>query len=401
MAEGLAEKGVMEELEKTGQEISMSDKELLQDSCQTEAMITQEVIDPQLCFVTGEGTKTAEIHQTTEVFLFLRLSNYNFMRGRPEIVSMLKSLYNGSVMKCNVDQSGPGEYRIQYTPTVRGRHELTVSVDGKQVTGNPFPVFVSISPKLFNKPIKVWNDIQCPSGITANFENKIIITKNEGDIIELDTHKNKTRLVQSFLTDIDGITTDREGNIYCMDESNTIMKCDKDGDHIRVYEAKQTGHHGISVMGNEVMLCACNNKGTIMIYDRELKYKRHIQSRDMAVFTDVSADTHGNIYVGDCYNDCIQVFSNSGVFSHSIGFDSRYTKRLDAPSCVCVFGQYVYFTDIASDYVSVFTTTGVHVTSFGQLGVEEGSFFNPSGVCVDYDGFVYVADYGNNRVQMF
>ncbi len=87
-------------------------------------------------------------------------------------------------MKCNVDQSGPGEYRIQYTPTVRGRHELTVSIDGQQVAGSPFPVFVSISPTQLGKPVKVWNDINLASGITLNSSNGVIATEfYQGNVV--------------------------------------------------------------------------------------------------------------------------------------------------------------------------------------------------------------------------
>ena len=71
------------------------------------------------------------------------------------VISELQFLYNGSVMKCNVDQSGPGEYRIQYTPTVRGRHELSVSIDGKEMGKDPFSVFVTIPPTELKKPIQV------------------------------------------------------------------------------------------------------------------------------------------------------------------------------------------------------------------------------------------------------
>ena len=41
------------------------------------------------------------------------------------------------------------------------------------------------------------------------------------------------------------------------------------------------------------------------------------------------------------------------------------------------------------------------MTSFGQWGSNEGDFNLPYGVCVDKDGFVYVCDYANNRVQVF
>ncbi len=49
----------------------------------------------------------------------------------------------------------------------------------------------------------------------------------------------------------------------------------------------------------------------------------------------------------------------------------------------------------------MFTTEGEYVTSFGQLGREEGDFIYPLGVCVDVDGFVYVCDHDNSRVQKF
>ena len=51
--------------------------------------------------------------------------------------------------------------------------------------------------------------------------------------------------------------------------------------------------------------------------------------------------------------------------------------------------------------ISVFTTQGQYVTSFGQKGEGKGDFNSPWGVCVDRDGFVYVCDDFNDRVQVF
>lgn len=51
--------------------------------------------------------------------------------------------------------------------------------------------------------------------------------------------------------------------------------------------------------------------------------------------------------------------------------------------------------------MSVFTTDGAHVTTFGQNGNSEGEFDHPWGICVDEDGFVYVCDTENNRIQIF
>ncbi len=91
------------------------------------AKVTQIALDPAQCTVRGE--RSLEICQTAEVHLTTRLSNGRIARGSTAVVSELKSLYNGPVIKCRVDQSGLGEYLIQYTPTEHERHELSLSVD--------------------------------------------------------------------------------------------------------------------------------------------------------------------------------------------------------------------------------------------------------------------------------
>ena len=66
-----------------------------------------------------------------------------------------------------------------------------------------------------------------------------------------------------------------------------------------------------------------------------------------------------------------------------------------------ISGQYVYVTDTTNQCVSVFTTDGAYVTSFGQLGNKEGDFSGPHYLYIDKDQFVYVSDFSNNRIQCF
>ena len=395
----------MEPVEEVDMGVEVRCAEALKQLCQTNASITQLALDPARCTVRGGGVKTAEVHRTAEETLTTKLANK--ITRRSAVVGQLKSLYDGSVVKCEVDQSRPGEYRIQYTPTVRGRHELTVSVDGQQVAGSPFPVFVSIPPTQLGKPVKVWDDIDEAHGITTNSVGDVIVTEYKGDIVKLESKGKTSVLVKhsdSKLTKLESVSTDVEDNIYCTDYySNKVMKCNKNGGNVQVYEVMQVegpGHWGVAVVGDEVMLCERDNESTIMVYDRELKYVRCIEHDGQGIFKGVSADNHGNLYFTDSTNDCIQVFSNDGSFLRSFGSDSNGVKRLDFPYYVCVSGSYVYVTN-DSHYVSVFTTAGDYVTSFGQQGSGEGDFKYPGCVCTDKDGFVYVADCGNNRVQCF
>ncbi len=53
---------------------------------------------------------------------------------------------------------------------------------------------------------------------------------------------------------------------------------------------------------------------SIMIYDRELKYKRHIQHGSEGEIRHVSTNIHGNFYVTDFGRSFVLMFSNDGTF---------------------------------------------------------------------------------------
>ena len=214
----------------------------LQRLCQTKANITRLAVDPAKCTVRGEGRETAEVGKTAKVTLTTKLTNNRTTRYSVAVVSELKSLRDGSVVKCTVDQSGPGEYNIKYTPTVRGHHELTVSVDGLQVEGSPFSMSVSISPTQLGKPVKVWTGISYPHGITVNSEGEVIVCEFFGDIIKLDKEGKKHVMVKhstTTLSHLSDVATDKEDNIYCTDlGTNKVLRCDKNGRNVRVYEVQ-------------------------------------------------------------------------------------------------------------------------------------------------------------------
>ena len=161
----------------------------------------------------------------------------------------------------------------------------------------------------------------------------------------------------------------------------------------------------MSAVGDEVMLCEVDSKGTIMIYTRELEYVRRIVHEDIGEFYNLSSDSHSNLYVTDRGKSMIRVFSNDGVFLCSFGRDDNGVKRLSKPwggggggvSC-----QYVYVSNCYRHNVLVFTTAGLYVTSFGQEGRKKGEFNHPRGICADMQhNFIVVCDFFNDRVQCF
>ena len=366
--------------------------EVLQQLCQTKAKLTQ------LSTVISDIPKTADLSNTSVCTL-------TTVKCNCKVDCHLKSLSNGSIIKCHVDETGARNYSIQYTPTVRGRWELTVSVDGQQVADSPFPVFVSAPVTQLGRPVSVWSGLCVPTGVAVNSVGEVVVSERDGDVIIFDKEGKRLRSVQHKLRWCCCVAVDGEDNIYYIDlGSNKIMRCNRNGGCVKVHKIKQvqgSGHRGVAVVGDEVMVCECSNKGTIMVYNRQLKYVRQITGRGMGEFYDLSPDSHGNLYVTDCDYSVIRVFSIDGDLLRSFGCDENGVKKLSRPRGVCVDVQYVYVTDVDRDNVLVFSTEGAYVTSFGHHGSAEGFFWCPHGLCVDRDGFVYVTDYYNYRVQVF
>ena len=396
-------KELREILDKREQEL-LGNADGLQQLWQTQANICQLPIDPAKCTVTVKDSTKHEVSKTSNATLVTRLSSNKISRRHCKVSCSLRSLYNNGITECKVAQTGVGQYSIQYTLTVRGRHEITVSVDGQQVAGSPFPVFVSIPPIQLGKSVKVWTNFTTPTGIAVNSVGEILVSDVCGDIVKFDTKGNRQTLLKQYrLSNLCKIEID-DKKIYGIDfTSNRILKCDQNGSNIQVQEVEHVskGLTGLAVVGGEVMVCEDPNRGTIMVYDKEMNYVRRIENRHMGQLWAISADSQGNLYCADMNNDTIQVFSNDGVFLRSFGCNGKGKKRVKRPCGLCVFGNYVYVCNRGSYKISVFTIDGVYVTSFGQRGSDEGDFNFPYSICVDRDGFVYVTDCKNMTVQCF
>ena len=61
----------------------------------------------------------------------------------------------------------------------------------------------------------------------------------------------------------------------------------------------------------------------------------------------------------------------------------------------------MYISELQNNRVSIFTTDGEFVKSFGSKGHGPVQFDDPREICLDKNGTMYVCDAGNNRVQIF
>ena len=392
----------LEPVEEADMVVEVTCAEALQQLCLAQANITT-AVDPPKCTV--DLTAPAEVGKSFVGTLTTRLSNGTPNNRKCKVTCHIKSLYNKVTTDCAIDKDGPGRYSIQYTPTIRGCHELTVLINGHHVAGSPFPVYVSIHPTQLGKPVKIWTGIRTPLGVTANSKGEILVTLSYGttNIVKYDTKGKRVDLVKkSGLVTPICIACDDEDNIYCVDEhSNKILTCDINGDKLNIHEVKQEnnsiGRYALAITDQKLFMTEFGLFGIIMVYNKQLQHLSTIEHKNMSV-TDISVDIDHNLYVSDRNNSCIYIFTKDGVHLRSIGHDR---DDLNVFWGLCVHGQYVYVIDRISHCVFVFTTDGEHVTSFGQKGQKEGDFDYPGYIHVDNNGFVYVSDFENSRIQCF
>ena len=379
-------------------EVSCTDA--IQELCRTQVIVTKLPVDPVKCTV--DLPDRIEVGQLSTITLTTRLRNDKQVKRSCKITSLLKSLYNGVMTKCNIHEVGLGRYSIQCTPNGRGIHELTVMVDGQHVAGSPFSAYVSIHPTALGKPVKCYG-VRKPLAITGNSRGEILVSEKQENIYKFSPKGERVKLIDvTELETLRGIACDDKDNIYCIDDqTNKLFTCDKKGEKRKTRSIDMEGPQGRSallVVNDKLLVAERHLKGKVKVYNLDLQYVRDIQHRDMGTISDLAADHHGNIYAADSDNSCIHAFSSDGVFLRSIG---RGKKELQNPWGLCTSDKYLYVTDADSVCVLVFTTEGEFVTSFGQPGNARGKFNCPTHMYADEHGYVYVCDLLNDTIQCF
>ena len=120
-------------------------------------------------------------------------------------------------------------------------------------------------------------------------------------------------------------------------------------------------------------------------------------------------DSSDNVYVADYANNRIQKFTSDGTFLIKFGdvdtngnpADRSGDGELYFPFAVEVdTSGNVYVTDLNSR-IQKFTANGQFICKWGVKGANPGQFYEPKALAIKSNDTFYVADTGNNRIQVF
>ena len=363
-------------------------------SLRTVGCVGLDVVDTSKCTVEGADAR-AEVNKPAELTLHLVDSTGCSYIGLPiTIVAKVKSLVDGSVIAATISPVGGGTYRATFTPRIRGRHSVTVRVNGRKICGSPFSVFVRVSPSQLKEPVRRIDSVDGPWGIAIGKDEEVLVAEwggGGGVVSVFDKQGRKLRTIQhDDLPGPTGVATDPDRNIYVSNDSNSVVKFSRDGQPLHVNKSLGCKLKLSQVVGDTLFICseeyvllvACEDLHLIKKFGKKGKGKGEFHMPGQVV------SVNEELYITDCENGRIQVFDQEGLkFVRSFEVKVPSTQQLCQPGGICVGpdGLLLYVGCSDPDCVLVLTLNGRCVASLGGVGED------PGGVAMDADGFVYVS----------
>ena len=365
--------------------------------------------------VSIENDNTAFVGETSAAIL-QAMSKESVESFECEVASRV----TGARASCNVERYEQGQCKINYLPTVKGQHRLTIKAEGQHVSGSPFHISVKSPIGKLGSPILAVGGVEGPWGVTVNQRGETVVTEvgrhcvslfgpNGDKIRSFGTHGSSP----GQFRDPRGVAVDDEGNILVADCWNhRVQKFTADGQFLAAVGTKGRGPlnfsfpAGIACSKKKVYVVDSDNH-RVRVLNSDLNFMGTIggegnRKGQFGSPIGIACDSTGKVFVADSCNNRIQVFTPEGVVLGTFGRHGQGEGELDYPFCVTVDdSDMVYVSESGNHRVSVFTWGGDLVTAFGKRGVGLGEFHFPHGVAVDSSGVVFVCDSWNNRVQFF
>ena len=164
------------------------------------------------------------------------------------------------------------------------------------------------------------------------------------------------------------------------------------------YEAVIEKPYGVDIHGGSIYVCDIR-RPSLTVLDIAKKQVRLIGTtgtQRIAHAVDVCVADDGWIYVADNERNAILVFDPKERYARTYGHSGM------KPVSLALHGDRLYVCDLQNQLIEMFDrNTGTSLGTFGQPGDGDGMFRVPLGVAVDRDGFVYVTDMMQCRVQKF
>ena len=184
--------------------------------------------DPSKCHTTGKGLEVAVVGEKSTAIL--HAVSYEGKPCEEPIKSLeceLAAEITGTRASCSVERRGQSQYEISYQPTIKGRHQLHIKVEGQHVRGSPSSVAVKSPVEKLGTPILTLGGVREPWGVAISQRGEVVVTESDRDCVSVFSPNGEK--LRSFGTRGSGqgqfkypygVAVDGEGNILVADSNN-------------------------------------------------------------------------------------------------------------------------------------------------------------------------------------
>ena len=390
--------------------------ELLAQLLQESSEVYEFQPDPSRCILRGLGLEAATTNQEARFSLDLVDVQGHICLTKQAVRAELKSEVeeNSTTIKATLVSHTSPTYEMAYVPIQRGRHVLSVRVNNIDI--GSFKVFVQYPPTQLDKPTTMINGV-LPNRVSLSPEGQLYISESQHCRISIFTRDgNKVRSIGMIgsppfgYARTTGTAVHTNGDIYVSTFASKVYRLDKKGEVIGYVGKEGTGNgefkwaDGLKIFNDHLYVCDYGNS-RINVFDLNLKFVRTFGKSEgpgkLSNPADIAIDSRGNVYVADYSMHRVVVFSPEGDYLTHFGGEGEEKGKLKCPVGICTTPHYVYVSEQSNNRISIFHTTGEFVGILCKPGSGEGELNYPWGIAVDQDGFLFICDSKNSRIQIF
>ena len=210
-----------------------------------------------------------------------------------------------------------------------------------------------------------------------------------------------------------GIAVDSKGNVFVADHKvGAIFIFNTDTRDVELIKNGSHAHFvriiGLAMDDNDRLFVSDPGLRHVLVFNKDHKAEDVITD-GMAEPSGLAIDTQNRLlYVADVELDQVLVYDADTLkLLRKIGTTGHKHELttpgdLAKPSGVAVDKEgNLYVADTLNNRIEIFDADGQFISTFGKNGDGPGYFARPKGVAIDSDGHVWVADGAQDRVQVF
>ena len=383
--------------------------------CEDHSEVYQFRPDPTRCILEGAGLEAATTKQESRFTLDLVDMQGHLCKTKQSVRAELTSELSGSTIKATLVRYSTSSYELAYTPMSRGRHHLLVQVNNKDIAS--FKVFVQHPPTQLSQPMDTISGVH-PTRIALSEDGELYITESQHSRVSVFSRAGKKIKSIGIIgcppfgyARTTGIAIANNGDTYVSTFASKVYKISSSGDVLAVVGREGSGEgefhwaDGMKIHDGQLFVCDYGNS-RVNVFDLDLKFIRSFGKStegpgQLMHPADIAIDSKGRVFVVDYSKNEVVVFSSDGTFLSSFGGEGSGDGKLKCPVGICTTPNHIYVSEQSNNRISIFHTSGQFVGTLGKAGSEAGELNYPWGITVDHDGFLFICDSKNNRIQVF